>query len=667
VPQEYLRFGENSDWTKFGEKTGGRNAAGEFGGIYQNREGKKALIKQDKKVFANISEFLGGAFFKSITPQNAPNISLMIPAGQKEKASDGSNVYVSSELLDNYTDMFVDIERNLHGNKEFNSKNRILFMGTREALTGKLTKAFEKLKYQNFNEIAALSLLMGDFDMHTGNIGVIRTGANLPKLVRIDFGNAFRKLTDKIRPHSFMQHLPLIGATNHFREFPNYLKNNEGFVDELLRVTNQPVSNIIDESFKELVKYYNKDAMGDWAKKTMPSIFKKGVQDMDIEYIKAAFKYKMAQRQKSLKEYAMQIKLGLLIEKDGKGYKIKDTKELEGLVRSNTDYFQDIVSEEKNLKFRDKKLGARAKSFIKDEIQKILVNDYKKDQQANAAVIGTHRVHESVAVIPESRIGAQDHVFTNRFAETKNAASTLTKIIRDEVIKKQQAILDKYPVDAGLYEINNLLPNKKLSFKFIQELENVQARGYKKFQEELKVRKAEQINWQDSDSKESKIFNIVDKNNNNIAPQLQMKLITEDIDISGQKIKNYRNVELPLKLAGDSVPEMHITLTLKDKNGNNAPADLGLFTAHYEHGKLVKVSSPIPIKFLKTKAGKEIGYIKYKGNIYTMPTSPALHRAMVKEVKKNQGMAINIAPEKTASFTQHIHRARNDTNGGRGL
>ena len=45
---------------------------------------------------------------------------------------------------------------------------------------------------------------MGDFDVHIGNIGVIRNGSEKPRLVRIDYGWAFSNLTkDKSTLHCF--------------------------------------------------------------------------------------------------------------------------------------------------------------------------------------------------------------------------------------------------------------------------------------------------------------------------------------------------------------------------------------------------------------------------------------------------------------------------------
>ena len=67
------------------------------------------------------------------------------------------------------------------------------------------------------------------------------------------------------------------------------------------------------------------------------------------------------------------------------------------------------------------------------------------------------------------------------------------------------------------------------------------------------------------------------------------------------------------------------------------------FTAHYnDKGKLVEVSSPVPVKFMGQ--GKDaIGYIERDGKIFTLPVTKGKYDEMVKEVAANKGLAANLS------------------------
>ncbi|KJV62386.1 hypothetical protein RAMDARK_1068 [Rickettsia amblyommatis str. Darkwater] len=159
------------------------------------------------------------------------------------------------------------------------------------------------------------SLLIGDFDIHVGNIGVIRDQNNpktLPKLVRIDFAGSFE---NNIYPHSRAKHLPGLGPTNHFREFPSNLRTkNPNFADSLLAVSKIDLSKTIDKSFDELTKYYSNEAIAECTKQAMPKQFNnKHSKQITPEEIKASLIDTMKKRQESLKEYGLEIKVNSLI------------------------------------------------------------------------------------------------------------------------------------------------------------------------------------------------------------------------------------------------------------------------------------------------------------------------------------------------------------------
>ena len=90
------------------------------------------------------------------------------------------------------------------------------------------------------------------------------------------------------------------------------------------------------------------------------SLEKRILMNINLEEVKSTLKEVMRARQSSLKEFSLEIKLGLIVSKKGKGfgkgYKV-DRAELKKLIKENPDYFKEIVSNEKKLRLRDKKLN----------------------------------------------------------------------------------------------------------------------------------------------------------------------------------------------------------------------------------------------------------------------------------------------------------------------
>ncbi|WP_375327345.1 hypothetical protein [Candidatus Tisiphia endosymbiont of Nemotelus uliginosus] len=291
-------------------KEGGVHAAGIAGGIYKDKNGKRSMVKCESDFRKNISEFLRSQFFQVLSPGSGAKVSLIAPQPMSKKLyheggkiqDNGSNIYVKSDFFDHYSnDMYKDMDaymsaktrpsdfaRKLEGSK---AKGRPAFMGTREWWSKTLTNAFKERNYQGFEQIAPVSLLINDFDFHTGNIGVIEDPKETdPRLVRIDFAESFNNLEEAIHPHSRSKHLPLWGPTNHYLEFPNYLKNNDLFADSVLKTAKIDLSSAIPPMFQELARYYTQEALAQWAQKVMPSKFGKvPITQITIQDIQTRF------------------------------------------------------------------------------------------------------------------------------------------------------------------------------------------------------------------------------------------------------------------------------------------------------------------------------------------------------------------------------------------
>ncbi|QCS24470.1 hypothetical protein FEC77_04900 [Rickettsia parkeri] len=350
-------------WNFLKPKEGGANEVGEHGGVYQSLDGKiTAMIKKEASSSKNIAEFLGSQIFEAISPGNGAKVNLIAPDDfNKSKAVD-LQIYVKSEFFENYSsDMYVDMDKHMSAKTKPSSwfrkdGGRPLFMGTRNKLFRTLENAFKEIKYQNFENIMPASLLIGDFDIHVGNIGVIRDQKNpktLPKLVRIDFAGSFDNLTNNIYPHSRVKHLPGFGPTNHFREFPSNLRTkNPNFADSLLAVSKIDLSKTIDKSFDALTKYYSNEAIAAFAKQAMPKQFNnKQSKEITPEEIKASLIDTMKKRQESLKEYGLEIKVNSLISKKYSFpyYEVKE-QGLKTLMKEYPDYFAKILNYEERKK-----------------------------------------------------------------------------------------------------------------------------------------------------------------------------------------------------------------------------------------------------------------------------------------------------------------------------
>jgi hypothetical protein len=115
------------------------------------------------------------------------------------------------------------------------------------------------------------------------------------------------------------------------------------------------------------------------------------------------------------------------------------------------------------------------------------------------------------------------------------------------------------------------------------------------------------------------------------------------------QVNSYRTIEFPVDNKGKG--PLHLSMAVKDENGKNiAEKDAVYFTAHYDdNGKLTEVSSPVPVKFMVT-GNKEIddnavGYIERNGKIYTLPVTKKNYDEMMKEVRKNKGMGVDLSQE----------------------
>jgi hypothetical protein len=153
-------------------------------------------------------------------------------------------------------------------------------------------------KYQGYAQAIIPSILLNDFSLHSGNIGVV----NGKELVRVDFGAAFRGLDPEIHP--FKSIAGNLGfEKNYFlRDHPKERYQNAEFVQEAHRMANVDLVKVIQESWKKIEKSYSPEDRQAFCKQIgmvdkSPSSAR--VQDYLIT--------RMGERQESLKRFAEEI------------------------------------------------------------------------------------------------------------------------------------------------------------------------------------------------------------------------------------------------------------------------------------------------------------------------------------------------------------------------
>jgi hypothetical protein len=334
-------------WNKFGEKEGGARPSGDFGGVYKSRN-KLALVKQDNCA-QDIAEFLGAKIHNATVPNHSPELLLArIPKSDKIDEKADSDIYLVSVFFDNYKDLYKDIYAEAGVAAPKYRPRAVGSIGREKTV---FRKGLKNNGYTGFPEVMVTSLLIGDFDVHWGNIGVIRNKNHDPRLVRIDFGAAFNALKGEIAPHSISEHLPGFGPTNHFREFPREMKLNDHFINELERVAAMDIRQVIDESFKELESFYSPQALKQFGERL-------GVKFNDSSDISNTIKNHLTnvikERQVSLKNFATELKIDLCISKDKQINEwVLDKDRFKSIVEENLQYFKEVCKGERKINLYD--------------------------------------------------------------------------------------------------------------------------------------------------------------------------------------------------------------------------------------------------------------------------------------------------------------------------
>jgi hypothetical protein len=319
------------------QKKGGIHAPHPDGGIFKAEEDTYLIKRDAKKPENDIAEFLTSRVFQKLAPGSGAEIELT-----KNKKT--QEAFLASKYFKNYEDLYQSIgDKKRHEIFEsFQSK----FSGTnktKKALAAK--NADGTYKYQNYEQPIAISLLCGDFSLHSGNLGVV----NGNELVRIDFGAAFRDMNNDIDPFKSISNRMGFEKNYFLRDHPTERIYTAEFAKALKKVAQEDLNKTVEAAFGQIEKSYdndiNRNALKNFGKRLGLD------ENASLKQIKEKFQEKMQSRQQSLLAFAEKVELEAAIRRGDTG-KIKETveKNVKPFVeKGNIDYLQDQINKSKSI------------------------------------------------------------------------------------------------------------------------------------------------------------------------------------------------------------------------------------------------------------------------------------------------------------------------------
>lgn len=405
-----------AEWEFKAEKKGGAQKPGPLGGIYateQNGQKVFALIKQDMRDeevrhHRNMSEYVASKIFNALSPGNGAEIFLIKSNHLKQQQSKGSSskastgasiesqndddVYIGSKFFNNYKDLSQDIKDTLGKDLSEQEKAKM------KAGNSDLEKAFLIKEYKNFASIMSASLLANDYSVHSGNVGVQGEDG----LVRVDFGSAMKDIVkqEEVDPNQTIRGTRFFTRfmdKNYFKnDYPERLKVNEGFAEEIINQSKVDLSGVIRDAIKDCAKYYSKEALLSFNEHITGQPNPKELSNMNkdaiAEKISSGLADAMKKRQESFKNHATDIRMSLCFEKNSetKKWKFKADKEA---FKENPKYFEELSKGQREIRFQkedqagSKSLSETAKESILQEYKK-----YKQQQQYQQNKLGPRPV-----------------------------------------------------------------------------------------------------------------------------------------------------------------------------------------------------------------------------------------------------------------------------------
>lgn len=306
-----------------------------------------------------------------------------------------------------------------------------------------------------------------------------------------------------------------------------------------------------------------------------------------------------------------------------------------------------------NVTIKASKDGVCADPISQPPVQKS-TRDIKAEQDTTLnAKSSTSKVGNTVIDNPELAV-------KHRQSDKKKTTETtdidpITALVRKEIlaaqeIKAREAYGMFHGVDAELYdqqkfkqyyndpknkhEIEALLDHELVRSDQISHKAEVAA--YQKLHEQFKD-SYKTVEWETSLDKDIRSKEIKTSNGATLGSMTELtkkEPLVIDTEKGVVEISSYREVKLPMQINGPA----HISLALKDANGDNMPENQALYcTAHYDKdGKLTEVTKP-----QGTKSIGDTLYVERNGEVFTLPFSKTDFEVMEKQVAQNKGQEVN--------------------------
>lgn len=427
-----VKMGDDITLVPKSAKSGGAQSAGEFGGIFTHGEGdeKKHVLVKTENPANDITEFIASKIFAKTAPGYGADVRII-----DVNPEDGRKVepYIGSVYFREYVDLMKEVTHEKAPKKD----GRVFMAGTVNRFTRFIRKKMlgkdGKPEYTGFPESMATSLLLGDFDVHTGNVGAVGEKGSKKKLVRIDFAAALKDLDDELHPHSHIRHPVGFGPTNHFKEYPRELRLSPEMAEHAMKVGSEDLDKTINESMGEVAEKFSIDSLKQFAKKVgvKKDIFESLSEKKEVkEAISNHLKTKMKARQKSLKNFAAEAAIYSAFDKDGNlkdeievnGEKKSGAEFLKGIIEGNPEFFKEAAyGKDVHLRRKDNKslfgmfdwTGLTSRAKYKKNVKEALVKAY-----------GEYR--KSIRSVENPLIKSTDE-YNRARDETKKLRESLTK------------------------------------------------------------------------------------------------------------------------------------------------------------------------------------------------------------------------------------------------
>lgn len=341
-----------SDCLYVSGKMGGANDPGRYGGNYlrcfQTADGqihtqliffKQATDHGLANHRENMAEVLAGHIMNGLSENLAASIILAKPHDlpSKDTMANPDEAYVGSLFLHEFTDIHKKSHQMLgqpagkrgkgaYGGQNINNP----VLGNPHFQTGfnRLVQE-EKLDVANLAKGIMSSLLVGNYQIHTENVGIAKVGAK-KEFVILDFGGAFRRLFKKKGAFKTQEQsgqfpkavLPYLTKGRKYDAcyllaFPQEIRESKEFIQGIEAVADfdpEKLFKILEKAIDYTIQYYGeKTFIKDFCSKldtTQQELdVSSGTDQQKIQKTKQFLYFRLLSRQLSLKNFALNLKL----------------------------------------------------------------------------------------------------------------------------------------------------------------------------------------------------------------------------------------------------------------------------------------------------------------------------------------------------------------------